>query len=127
MRRMRLPILSVTFLVLPLALESALVGQERSEEPLDIGSRLELFVDDYLIESMEGVRLKLHEPQSAGKVLAFDRPCEGNTSTYVNILQDEDRLRMYYRGSSDRGSVQTSFLEPVWRENDARQELRKGE
>ena len=29
---------------------------------IDIGSRLELFVDDYLIESMDGADLKLHKP-----------------------------------------------------------------
>ncbi len=84
------------------------------EQPssLDIGSRLELFVDDYLIDSIKGVSLKPHEPRSAGKTLTFDQPWEGNTSTYVNLLQDEDRLRMYYRGSSNPSAVQTSFLKP---------------
>ena len=49
-------------------------------EPIDIGSRRELFVDDHLIDSMDGVRLLLNRPQPAGKVLAFDKPWEGNTS-----------------------------------------------
>ena len=74
-------------------------ASESTEPPLDIGSRVELFVDDYLIESMEGVRLKLHSPRSAGKVLSFDQPWEGNTSYYPNVFQDGDRYRMYYRGS----------------------------
>ena len=72
---------------------------ESTEPPLDIGSRVELFVDDYLIESTEGVRLKLHQPRSAGKVLSFDQPWEGNTSYYPNVFQDGDRYRMYYRGT----------------------------
>ena len=35
------------------------------EAALDIGSRLELFVDRYLIESLEGLSLELHSPQPA--------------------------------------------------------------
>lgn len=68
---------------------------------VNVGSRLELFVDDYLIETMRGVHLKLHEPRRMGKVLAFDQPWEGNTSAYVTVFQDDDRYRMYYRGSAD--------------------------
>ncbi|MCY3776492.1 MAG: hypothetical protein OXH11_10955, partial [Candidatus Aminicenantes bacterium] len=41
-------------------------------KPLDIGSNLELFVDDYLIDSMKGVRLQLQEARPAGTVLEFD-------------------------------------------------------
>ena len=32
--------------------------------PVDIGSRRELFVDHYLIESLDGARLVLHRPQA---------------------------------------------------------------
>ena len=64
-----------------MAAERALAGQPSSQESLDIGSRLELFVDDYLIESMDGVRLQLHEPRSAGKVLTYQEPWEGTSST----------------------------------------------
>lgn len=30
--------------------------------PIDIGSRLELFVDDYLIDTIDGARRVLHNP-----------------------------------------------------------------
>ncbi len=106
----RLATLCVVLLVLPLAAESALAGQENSQEPLNIGPRLELFVDDYLIESLDGVRLKLHRPRSAGKVLTFDKPWEGVTSAYATVLRDEDHFRMYYRGSSDPDYTATSLL-----------------
>ena len=99
-------------MVLPVAAENTLAEQPSSQQPLDIGSRLELFVDDYLIESMEGVRLKLHEPRSAGNVLAFDQLWEGTSSTYVTVFKDNDRFRMYYRGSSHPDSVIRSLLEP---------------
>ncbi len=109
--RMRLATLCVVSLAISLTVESALAEQEGTQEPLDIGSRLELFVDDYLIESVDGVRLKLHEPRSAGKVLTFDKPWEGTTSAYATVFKDGDHYRMYYRGSSDPEYTATSLLE----------------
>lgn len=81
-------------------------------EPIDIGSRRELFVDDHLIDSMDGVRLLLNRPQPAGKVLAFDKPWEGNTSLYVTVFEDEGRYRMYYRGSAHPDYVVQSMVRP---------------
>lgn len=83
-------------------------------KPLELGSRLELFVDDTLIESMRGVELKLHPPRSAGRVLSFDRPWEGGTSDYISVFKDGDRYRMYYRGSTHfaKGLTVHSMLEP---------------
>ena len=70
----------------------------RAEE-IDIGSRLELFVDDLLIERMTGdLSLKLHAPRPAKEVFVFDKPWEGPTAAYVSILRDGDLYRMYYRG-----------------------------
>ena len=67
-------------------------------QPLDIGSRLELFVDEFLVDQFRGLELQLHPPVSAGRVFSFDRPWEGNTSFYATIFQDGDLYRMYYRG-----------------------------
>jgi hypothetical protein len=67
-------------------------------EVRDIGSRLELFVDRYLIESLEGARLELNTPRPAGTVLMFDRPWEGSFCGYVTVLLDGAVYRMYYRG-----------------------------
>jgi hypothetical protein len=77
------------------------VGATETVAPVDVGSRLELFVDDYLVDKMEGVSLKLHEPRSEGTVLVFDKPWEGVTSGYVTIIKVGDGYRMYYRGASD--------------------------
>ena len=68
---------------------------------ISIGSRLELFVDDFLIDQRQGVELKLHEPRSMGTVMVFDQPWEGVTSGYASVFKDGDTYRMYYRGSSD--------------------------
>ena len=69
-------------------------------DPLNIGSRLELFVDDYLIEGTSGeAALKLHSPQPKEVALVFDQPWEGNTCGYVTVFRDFNCFRMYYRGS----------------------------
>jgi len=70
---------------------------------LELGTRLELFVDDYLIERLAGAQLRLHEPHPAGVVLRFDQPWEGAFSGYVTVLADEGRFRMYYRGLPTAG------------------------
>ncbi len=71
----------------------------RADEPLDIGSRLELFVDDYLIGEMtEDVHQQLIEPEPREVVLVTDEPWEGNTSGYYSLFRDGDIYRMIYRG-----------------------------
>jgi len=68
-------------------------------EPTAIGSRLELFVDETLIDRLTGdVRLKLHTPTARKVCIVHDAPWEGNTSGYHTVLKDGDRYRMYYRG-----------------------------
>ena len=70
-----------------------------AQEPIDIGSRRELFVDDYLIERMEGARQVLHHPTSREVSLVRDKPWEGNVSGYTTVFQDGAIYRMYYRGT----------------------------
>ncbi len=65
----------------------------------NIGSNLELFVDDWLIEKLNGAELKLHNPIPREVSIVFDKPWEGNASAYVTVFKDEDIYRMYYRGS----------------------------
>lgn len=68
-------------------------------EPVHIGSRLELLVDDFLIQEMRGeIRLDLHRPVRREIVMRLDAPWEGNGSAYQSVFQDGDRIRMYYRG-----------------------------
>ncbi|MCE5250207.1 hypothetical protein LLG96_08300 [bacterium] len=69
-----------------------------AEPVIDIGSRLELFVDRFLIENMEGTHLKLHEPRQSEVVLRFDNPWEGPFVGYITVIKDGDTYRMYYRG-----------------------------
>ena len=85
-------------------------GKIEEEKPLEIRSRLELFVDDYLIEHTDGVQLQLQEPNPAGKILTFDKPWEGTTSLYHTVFKDGDIYRMYYRGSSHDGYSNPAYV-----------------
>ena len=83
---------------------SAAAAQPAKEATVrDIGSRLELFVDDWLIEKLDGARLELHHPVPRETVLRFDKPWEGLFCGYVTVIQDGDLYRMYYRGRPSGG------------------------
>jgi hypothetical protein len=70
-----------------------------SAEPIDIGNRLGLFVDDHLIGKIKGdVRHELLRPEPKEVVFVTDKPWEGNTSGYYTYIQDRDVYRMIYRG-----------------------------
>jgi len=67
--------------------------------PVRIGSRLELFVDDFLIDKMEGAELALGKPTPREVAVVHDKPWEGNVCCYHTVFQDGDLYRMYYRGA----------------------------
>jgi hypothetical protein len=67
-------------------------------EPIDIGTRLEPLVDDYLIDSLNNAKQTLHEPVRREVAIVSDSPWEGNTTGYHTVFQDGNRYRMYYRG-----------------------------
>lgn len=97
----------ILFLALPLLILECAAAvpapPAESARPIDIGSRLELFVDRFLIGKMDGTRLQLHEPVPTGTAVPFDRPWEGSFSAYVTVLKDGGTFRMYYRGIPEAG------------------------
>jgi hypothetical protein len=70
---------------------------------LNIGSRLELFVDDFLIDKFEDTHLRLHHPVDQGPVLYFDQFWEGAFCGYVTVIKDKNLFRTYYRGLPEAG------------------------
>ncbi len=69
-------------------------------DPIDIASRWELFVDEFLVAQKSGVTHKLHDPIKREIVLTTDQPWEGMTCAYFSVIQDGEKVLMYYRGSS---------------------------
>ena len=56
-----------------------LCGALNAAEPIDIGSRLELMIDEHLVASTSGgIHLQLHKPVRRNVALVTDRPWEGN-------------------------------------------------
>ncbi len=79
------------------------LAQPGGPQVTDIASRLELFTDRALVESLSGgAALRLHQPTPRGIALVADAPWEGNGCVYVTVLRDGDRFRMYYRGGNYR-------------------------
>lgn len=91
------------FILLTSCIRSPSNGSFKHEtiEVRDVGSTLQLFVDDWLIEKMQNVQFKLHSPESREVVFTFDKPWEGKQSGYITLLQDGEVFRMYYRGGGD--------------------------
>ncbi len=77
-------------------------------ETRDIGSTLELFVDDWLIDTMTDTSLKLHPPVPAETALDFDKPWEGETSWVANVILDDGRYRLWYRAVGPEGTTRTT-------------------
>jgi len=80
-------------LLMGAALALGVAGARNEEEGavLDIGSRLELFVDGYLVEKLEGVAYRLHEPRPAPPP---GHPVRGY---YMTVIKDGDTYRAWYR------------------------------
>jgi len=93
-----LPLTFFCGLLIGSPLRSSAASGDSASAPRDIGSRLELFVDDELIDRMTGLALVLHRPVDQGVVFTYDAPWEREQSGYVGVFQDGDRFRMYYRG-----------------------------
>ncbi len=81
------------------------------QPPVDIGTRRELFVDRFLVESLEGdAARRLHHPVPREVVHEYTAPWEGPTSAYVTILRDGDVVRLYLRGSGHEGTHEVTCM-----------------
>jgi hypothetical protein len=80
----------------------SLAAQAQTQEnkpPVDIGSRMEMFVDGWLIDSKRNVSLQMQTPVRREVVLVTDKPWEGVSSAYFTVMQEGALIRLYYRGS----------------------------
>ena len=80
-----------------------IVNSNNETEIINIGSRLELFIDYFLIDSLHKTRLKIHEPVDKGIVLKFDQAWEGPFSGYCTVIDNGEKLQLYYRGLASSG------------------------
>jgi hypothetical protein len=96
------------------------VGMDASET-IDIGSRLELLVDDYLIDEIRSkAELRLHHPTPQEVALVTDKPWEGCMCGNITVFRDGHKYRMYYKAFNvdlyDERNRGESLVEthPLW-------------
>lgn len=91
----------ITFFCLALLFFTVAADYAQKTEPVNIGNRRELFLDDLMVDRFEGeVRRVFHQPVPRKIVMTLDQPWEGNTCNFVTVFQDGNLYRMYYRGSA---------------------------
>lgn len=79
-----------------LALAAGAIGG--AEAPRTLGTRRELFVDDFLIERLTGrAEQRLHHPEAKEIAIVHDAPWEGSGSGYHSVFHDGTKYRMYYK------------------------------
>lgn len=90
----------ILFLVASIKPINAQQSKTQKLNVVDIGTRRELFVDDFMIDKLSGkAELRLHHPELQDVAIVHDEPWEGNTCGYHSVFADGNLFRMYYRGS----------------------------
>ena len=84
-----------------------------ADDPINIGSRRELFVDDSLVDSMKNVTLELHRPVRKEISIKWDKPWEGSGCGYTTVFQDGDKYRMYYKSWNHPGRKKAAKAHPL--------------
>ncbi len=67
--------------------------------PIAISTRREVCWDEALIDTAAGISVQMHKPEYRGVALLCDEPWEGNCSGYFTVIQDNSKIRLYYRGA----------------------------
>lgn len=83
---------------------------QKNRSIIQLDDKREIFVDNYLIEKLDGTRLIMHNPVDKGSVMYFDKPWEGKASSYTTIMKDGDLYRMYYRGLKGKENKNDTLL-----------------
>lgn len=75
-------------------------------QPIDVGSRKQLFLDERFIESSNGVQLVMNPPRRDGKVLIMaDQPWESGDDAYIgvysSVIKEDGVVRIWYDSRRD--------------------------
>ena len=71
--------------------------------PIALGSRRELFVDSFLIDTLTDAALHLHEPARKETVFRVIEPLENACTGCYNLVQAGGKVLVYYRGYHPTG------------------------
>ena len=79
----------------------------------EASDQLQLFLDDWLIDSLEDVRSVLHSPEPKEIVIRMDRPYEDSTMYDPTVILDGHRYRMWYRTNFNQRPFYTGYAESL--------------
>ena len=66
-------------------------------ENIIVGNELQLFIDDYVVERLNGkAHFVLHHPVPREVSIEHNEPWEGSGSSFHSVFKDGDKYRMYY-------------------------------
>jgi len=80
------------------------------EKFTDIADRRQLFVDQALIDQMDRLSLRLHEPTSGGIAIRIDKPWEGPANSGYVVVWHGGQYLMYYRAMTLRSEDKSGVL-----------------
>ena len=78
-----------------------------------VGSKLQLFLDDWLIQSLENVRPVLHSPDRREVAIRKDQPWEDIYLYNPVVIKDGHRYRMWYRAKYVDRPFYTAYAESL--------------
>lgn len=83
-----------------------------TDNPIQIGTRREVFWDDYLVEQTDAV-LTQHKPQDRGVAMVCDAPWEGSSCVYPVVIRDRELVRLYYKAGNFNISADSKPGDPL--------------
>ncbi|MCA1809489.1 MAG: LamG domain-containing protein, partial [Lentisphaerae bacterium] len=93
--------------------ETGPTDQSSGKSVVDIGNRLELFIDGFLVDTLSGGAVRrMHHPLPRNIIHTLDQPWEGRTSAYLSIVEDAEagEIRLYYNATPEGPARQTTGL-----------------
>ncbi|QEG33417.1 hypothetical protein Pr1d_06800 [Bythopirellula goksoeyrii] len=79
--------------------------------PIEIGTQLQLFLDDKIIDETQNVDLKLNSPRRAEIAIKLDMPWEDSTLYDPVVILDGSLYRMWYRANFNSPPYYTGYAE----------------
>jgi hypothetical protein len=101
-----------TFLGMGAAAPFARAQRSRPGNPIDVGTRRQLFLDDLWFDPQSGLELVMQTPRLEEVLVVRDRPWEGLSLDTPCLLKDGGRYRLWYR--ADEGSRERPAEDASW-------------
>ncbi len=90
-------------MVIVVGFTAATAAEPIPREPVDVGTRKQVFLDGFFLESQADVRLRMHKPYRDGQILIkpdqpweLDPQGEHRIGLYSSVMKEDGRIRVWY-------------------------------